>query len=265
MEIDADSIPQVVVRDFGEVVRVETSSSAPSVIIVCEHASNRIPAHLNALGVTDEVLQSHVAWDPGALGVAQALLRRMPGVLVAGGVSRLVYDCNRPPDAHSAVPMKSEIYAIPGNAGLDVGARTDRVESVYRPFSRALSKQIETFSGSLAAMVTVHSFTPVFHGEARSVELGLLHGRDDRLALDMLAQRPDPAPYSIRLNEPYAASDGVAHTLDRQGVANALPNVMLEIRNDLIREPAEQEEMASFLAPWIDASVVNLAHSKGSA
>ncbi len=263
MNMDADSKSEAVTGDFGEVVRVEASSSTPSVLIVCEHASNRIPQHLQSLGVTDDVAHSHVAWDPGALGVAQALLSRLPGVLVAGGVSRLVYDCNRPPEAASAVPEKSEIYQIPGNTGLSAKARGDRVAKVYDPFSETVSHQIATHAASLTAMVTVHSFTPVFHGEARSVELGVLHGKDDLLALDMLAKQPAPAPYTIRLNEPYSASDGVAHTLDKHGVANGLPNVMLEIRNDLIRQAAEQDAMAAFLAPWIDAALSDLTVAKG--
>jgi predicted N-formylglutamate amidohydrolase len=241
--------------NFGEVVRTTQTDRQARFLIVCEHASNRIPAGLDNLGLSDEVVQSHVAWDPGALGVAQALLAALPGALVEGAVSRLVYDCNRPPDAPSAIPAQSEIYAIAGNAGLSQADRDLRTEQVYRPFARAITEQIEAHRDTLQLMVTVHSFTPVFNGRERAVEIGILHGEDPSFAQAMMAHRPTGAAYDIRLNEPYDASDGVAHTLDVQGARHGLANVMIEIRNDLIRSPEQQNRMGAFLAGWIETTL----------
>ena len=78
-------------------------------LVVCEHASNRIPEVLGDLGLDQAAArESHIAWDPGALGVATALAARISAPLVHGSISRLVYDCNRPPDAASAIPETSE-------------------------------------------------------------------------------------------------------------------------------------------------------------
>ena len=55
----------------------------------------------------------------------------------------LVYDCNRPPEAQSAIPEKSEIYDIPGNTQLSPAQRQERIERVYRPFEAALRAQID--------------------------------------------------------------------------------------------------------------------------
>jgi len=245
---------------FGQAVHVTPAGAGVTTVLVCEHAVNRVPAFLDGLGLAPEDLESHIAWDPGALGVAQALARALQGLLVHGGVSRLVYDCNRPPDAPSAIPEQSETYTIPGNTGLSETDIAARVNNVYKPFSQTLSTQIAANRATLDLMVTVHSFTPVFHGHTREVEIGILHGKDSRFAKAMMTTAAQlQSPFTIRLNEPYAASDGVAHTLDAHGTANGLMNVMIEIRSDLIATPEQQTAMANHLVPWIGRTQAHLS------
>jgi len=251
--------------DYGAAVAVTDGPAEATVLVVCEHASNRVPDGLEGLGVGADVLRSHVAWDPGAAGVARHLAARMQAVLVEGCISRLVYDCNRPPEAASAIPARSEIYHIPGNADLSPDHRAERVAQVYRPFEEAIDAQVQTYRRSLEMMVTVHSFTPVFNGVAREVELGILHGIDPRFAEEMMACAEMAAPFVVRLNEPYAASDGVAHTLDLHGTRNGLANVMIEIRNDLIATDAQQAAMAERLAAWITQVMDGFLHGEGAA
>ena len=236
---------------FGPAVHVDQMGDAPRVIVVCEHASNRVPAHLSGLGLDAEILTRHIAWDPGALPVAKGLAQQMNAVLVHGGISRLVYDCNRPPEAPDAIPARSEVFDIPGNSRLSDVARNERVAQVYRPFSRMLTEQIGVHRPNLRMMVTVHSFTPVYRGQLRDVQIGILHGDDDRLALSMMQTIPDGLGMEVQLNEPYAAVDGVAHTLNKHAVPYGLPNVMIEIRNDLIETAAQHARIAQILAEWV--------------
>lgn len=243
---------------FAPVVQVLPAPDSADCLLVCEHASNRVPGALGGLGLDAAALHSHVAWDPGALGVARGLAERLAAPLVHGAISRLVYDCNRPPEAPDAIPQRSEAYEIPGNLGLSAEARAARVAGVYAPFRAALAGEIFRRRGALRLMVTVHSFTPVYLGVARAVEIGILHGRDAGMARAMLAERPAELPHEVRLNEPYGAADGVAHTLDEHGGANGLASVMIEIRNDLIVTPAAQAAMAARLAPWITRAAARL-------
>jgi predicted N-formylglutamate amidohydrolase len=244
--------------EFGEAVHLHDGSSDAAVLVVCEHASNRVPHTLDGLGLAPDLLESHIAWDPGALGVAKGLAGLLSAPLIHGGLSRLVYDCNRPPDAPGAVPETSEIHTIPGNTGLSEQARRARVDRVYVPFRDRLADEIAARRGQLRALVTVHSFTPVYMGRPRTVEFGVLHGQDDRLARAMLANVPDSAAWDIRLNEPYGPDDGVSHTLDLHGAGNDLPSVMLEIRNDLIATSAAQRAWADLLTPWLQRAVARL-------
>ena len=218
-------------------------------VIVCEHASNHIPARYHGLGLDDAARQSHAAWDPGAEAVARRLSRALDAPMIAARVSRLVYNCNRPHDAPSAIPPRSESIEVPGNQGLDAGARAARAERVYAPFTQAVDSLLErrNAAGGAFALVTVHSFTPTWFGQPRDVEIGILHDDDSRLADAMLAHAGEFPARRIERNAPYGPADGVTHTLRLHGVAKGLANVMIEIRNDLIATAAGQDQLAQEL------------------
>lgn len=244
---------------------VSRAEPEPRVLVVCEHASSHIPPEFNQLGLSDDVANSHVAWDPGALPVARRMAEDLDAVLIYGTMSRLLYDCNRPPEAPSAIPVRSEVFDIPGNADLTQAERAARVAHIYTPFSTALSEEITRHRETLRLMVTIHSFTPVFRNVEREVEIGVLHGEDARFAQAMMQAKPQGTHFCIRLNEPYAAVDGVAHTLDQHGQANNLPNVMIEVRNDLIATNADQRAMAQFLTGWVKQALDQFTHGEDAA
>lgn len=216
------------------------------VVLICEHASNTMPRALGTLGLKPEALASHIAWDIGAAAVAERLSQQLDAALVMQRFSRLVYDCNRPPEAAGAYPETSEIYQVPGNKGLSAEARAQRAEALYHPFHEAIDSLID---GRLAAgreviLVTVHSFTPVYFGNLRDGALGILHDTDSRLADAMLLAARETGLEGVRRNYPYGPQDGVTHTLRKHGLTRKIANVMLEIRNDLIADARGQAEWA---------------------
>ncbi|WP_248304579.1 N-formylglutamate amidohydrolase [Breoghania sp. L-A4] len=236
-------------------------SGAGDVLLICEHASNHIPPALFNLGLTDDLLRSHIAWDPGALPVAVALSKALDAPLLAHRLSRLVYDCNRPPEAESAVPAISEIHPIPGNANLAPEDREARVALCYTPFRNALRAAIDRRIAMERppVLVTIHSFTPVYRGERRDVEIGILHhDADSRLADAMLDAAASDTRFDVRRNAPYGQSDGVMHTLHEHGVSHGLLNVMIEIRNDLIAATDAQIDVAQWLAARLRAALDNM-------
>ncbi len=238
-------------------VDVLNPRGAGRALIVCEHASNFVPPAYRDLGLDRAALTAHIAWDPGALAVAEEMARLLDAPLVASRVSRLLYDCNRPPEAPSAVPEESEIYRIPGNAGLSPTDRARRAELFYFPFRAALAGAIEAHTARAGppALVTVHSFTPVYRGVARAVEVGILHDDDARLADAMLAAAQGDAGIVVRRNEPYGPQDGVTHTLREHALPRGLANVMIEVRNDLLSTDDACRAMARRLAGWLDAAL----------
>ncbi|WP_299963586.1 N-formylglutamate amidohydrolase [uncultured Roseobacter sp.] len=232
-----------------EAVAVLRGQGAAGVVLVCEHAANVFPQDIGDLDVPPEMRSGHAAWDPGALGVATGMSERLDAPLVAGRVSRLIYDCNRPPEAETAILQQSEGMAIPGNIGLSPADRAARVTRYYLPFEAALHRTLDRARAK--ALVTIHSFTPVFMGKRRDVALGVLHDSDTRLADAMLACAGRHTDLRTERNAPYGPQDGVTHTLRLHGLARGIPNVMLEVRNDLISSPVEEAAMAAMLSGWL--------------
>lgn len=215
-----------------EAVRTQGPEGPAPVLLLCEHASNAFPPRFGTLGLDDAARESHAAWDPGALDLSQRLSTAWGLPLVHSAVSRLVYDCNRPPEAPDAIPGRSEVHEIPGNRGLSAAARAARVAAVYTPFVAAVDAAIARAAPQ--AIVTVHSFTPVYFGRPRTVQIGILYDRDTRLADALLAE--DWGRFVVRGNDPYGPDDGVTHSLKLHAVSRGLPNAMIEIRNDLLAE-----------------------------
>ena len=228
--------------------------AVPGVVVICEHASNALapdPPDLGGdLGLAPATRTSHAAWDIGALGLARGIAQRLQGVLVHAPLSRLVYDLNRAPDHPSAMPARSEIHDIPGNRALTPAQRLARVRAVYRPFHAGLADVIAGImaQGVRPALIAVHSFTPVYFGQPRAVEFGVIHDDDPTLSLAVLAQAQGLG-LETRLNEPYSAAGDVTHTIRLHAVPCRLANTMLEIRNDLILDAPAQAAMADRLAP----------------
>lgn len=233
---------------IGE-VDLRNSEAAGKFLLVCEHASNSIPTEFGTLGLDPTAREAHIAWDPGAIGLARALSDLLDSPLVAATTSRLVYDCNRPPDSPGAYAGRSEIFEVPGNLDLDADGRIVRTEKVYLPFQAALTRQLARMlaRGQRPVLVTVHSFTPVWFGQFREVEFGIIHDIDSSFA-EALLDVARELPLRVEMNQPYSAADGVAHTLKLHATPHGLPHAMLEIRNDLLADEAAQQAMAGHLA-----------------
>lgn len=241
-------IPTILQDEDGSAVEVVNADGKASICLVCEHASASIPRSLGTLGLGDADLRSHAAWDIGAGDLAQALSEALDAPLVRGRISRLVIDVNRPTEASDAIPVRAEMIDIPGNSNLADAERQARIDQIYRPFEKTLSATLDRFSYP-PALVTVHSFTPTWFGKTRTVELGLLHDTDDRLATRMM-RAADPILLT-ELNAPYSAADGVTHTLAAHAVPRGLHNVMIEVRNDLLNSADRVRHMTDILCKMI--------------
>lgn len=241
----------------GECVAVERPDGKSPIFIVCEHASRTLPEHFGDLGLSEDALSSHIAWDPGALAVARKMSASLDATLVHQRFSRLIYDCNRPPESPGAMPETSEIYTIPGNQHLRPADRQARTQALYLPFHGRIETLLKdrVAKGRETVIVTVHSFTPVYNGKPRAVELGILHDDDRWMADRMLAAAAEAPLYRTERNQPYGPEDGVTHTLKLHGIANGLHNVMIEVRNDLIVDDVGQGVMADYLTGLIQNSL----------
>jgi predicted N-formylglutamate amidohydrolase len=231
-------------------VRVVNRAGGSPFLLVCDHASNWLPAAYGTLGLPQADMLRHIAWDPGALPVAEEMSARLDATLVAAGVSRLAIDCNRPLDAPDLIPPVSETTVIAANAGLSEAERAVRIALSWQPFHDTIEKIVEerAAAGQDTFIVSVHSFTPVYKGVVRPWEIGILHDDDERLSAPLIEALSALGRYTVGDNQPYSPADRVYFTLERHARSRGLPCAMIEIRNDEIADPAGQNRWAGLLA-----------------
>jgi predicted N-formylglutamate amidohydrolase len=231
-------------------VHEDNAAGRSPFLLTCDHYGRRIPLALRDLGLPASELTRHIAWDPGIAGVADVLSKDLGAHLIAQRYSRLVIDCNRPPDAASSIPRISEATVIPGNEGLARGAAGARRKAIFDPYHRRIAEVIDRrLRDSIpTVLVSLHSFTPVYAGIARPWHIGTLYHRDTRLPPLLLNLLRAEADLVVGDNEPYAVSDETDYTIPVHGEARGLMNTGIEIRQDLIADPGGQRQWADRLA-----------------
>ncbi|HEX3974238.1 MAG TPA: N-formylglutamate amidohydrolase [Stellaceae bacterium] len=226
-------------------------TGAASVLLSCDHASRIVPAALDRLGLTDVVLAQHIGWDIGAAAVTRLLAPMLDAPAVLAGYSRLVIDCNRPPDDPSSIPSESDGIAIPGNAALDAAARQARVGALFEPYHAAIDAQLSRIGsgGRAPAVISVHSFTPRMKGFARPWHIGVLWDGEGRIATPLLAAlRAELGPDAVGDNQPYSAREPVGYTQRHHAFDRGFSHVAIELRQDLIADDKGAAEWAERLA-----------------
>jgi predicted N-formylglutamate amidohydrolase len=167
-----------------------------------------------------------------------------------------VIDCNRPLSSADSIVTRSERTDVPGNANLTAADATARAAEIFRPYHAEIRNHLDTRRAAHrpAMLVSVHSFTPVFLDVARPWHCGVLFNRDARLAEPLLRLLRDEPGLVVGCNEPYAASDLTDFSLVHHGEARGIPCVEIEIRQDLIGDPAAQNAWAQRLARLLPAA-----------
>ncbi len=235
--------------DGAPVHQVNIDGPSPF-LLTCDHYGRLIPNKLGNLGLSDGELTRHIAFDVGIAGVAERLSHLLDAHLIAQRYSRLVIDCNRPPEAASSIPAISDATAIPANAALSPEQAEQRRREIFEPYHRRIAAAID---GRVAAqratvLLSLHSFTPVYAGAARPWHIGTLYHRDVTLPRLLLQHLREEADLVVGDNQPYAVSDLTDYTIPVQGEARGLLNTGIEIRQDLIADQAGQRQWAERLA-----------------
>ncbi|MFQ6024476.1 MAG: N-formylglutamate amidohydrolase [Acidiferrobacterales bacterium] len=243
--------------DEPSAVVVERAGSTSPYLFVCDHAGNQMPRRLGKLGLEDEDLVQHIAWDVGARGLAEEFARRFDATLVRQVYSRLVIDCNRPLDAESSIVKVSEHTVVPRNDDLseeEIEARRNEVfhryhDTIARIIGKRLAKEQPTI------LLAIHSFTPVYKRERRPWHIGLLYNRDTRLAhllRDLLAA---DETLCVGDNKPYWVDDYTDYTIPVHGERRGIPHVLFELRHDLIEAEEDQYRWAHRLAHSLERAL----------
>jgi predicted N-formylglutamate amidohydrolase len=235
-------------------------------LVLCDHASNAIPPEFAALGLPPAQLERHIAYDIGAAWVSRRLAARLGCPAILSCFSRLLIDPNRGLDDPTLVMRLSDGAIIPGNRHLDEAGVAERVRRFYAPYDAAVAQAIREAAarGLPPTIVSIHSFTPIWKGAPRPWHVGLLWNRDARIARPLLAALRAEPDLVVGDNEPYAGwLEGDA--IDRHATKAGLPNVLIELRQDLIDTQARAEAWADRLANMLEPILARVGAADGAA
>lgn len=221
-------------------------------LVTCDHATNRVPDWVNGgeLGIANPDMARHIAYDVGAAGLAEKLADRLDAPAIFSDFSRLVIDPNRGEGDPTLLMRLYDGTVIPANKHADDAERERRLASLHRPYHNAMA--------ALAArhpqrcICAVHSFTPQLRGRPpRPWQIGILYSHKDARLGPAMVQACRDEGWITGENQPYSGHlDG--DSIDRHALMHGRPNILIELRNDLIATPTGQAEWAARLAPVVD-------------
>ncbi len=228
---------------------VRGSPGGSRFVILCDHATNTLPPEYGTLGLDAAQMNRHIAYDIGALGVARELGRRLQSTVISSCFSRLLIDPNRGEDDPTLIMQISDGALVPGNVRVDEDERSRRIARYFVPYHAAIAHEIDAMldRSVIPIIASIHSFTENWRGVPRKWHAAVLWDKDPRLAVPLLRELRERTGLEIGDNEPYTGhlrNDSIF----RHATMRGLPNVLVEIRQDLIRDATGQREWAALLA-----------------
>tara|TARA_B100000214_G_scaffold183833_1_gene132558 strand:+ start:7725 stop:8516 length:792 start_codon:yes stop_codon:yes gene_type:complete len=215
-------------------------------LVICDHSSNNIPIEYKNLGISSNDIESHRAYDLGASEVSVELSKLLNCNLIMANFSRLLIDPNRGEDDPTLIPKISEGKIIKGNINISKCSsdedRNKRILNFYLPYHEQISKFVNNSlkKGKILKILSIHSFTPIWMGKKREIDVGILWDKDDRLSKIFLNSLKninlgDNKPYSGRLKN---------DTLYKHATSRGIPHVLIEIRQDLLKKEKDKLQWA---------------------
>ena len=226
---------------------VDNKNGTSPFLVVADHAGKQIPKRLGQLGLSNAERDRHIAWDIGAGAVCCLIGKALDAVVIRQSYSRLVIDCNRTPVSETSIVELSERTRVPGNIGLSENHQRARVREIFQPYHDRIASELDRRrdAGRPTALISGHTFTPVFEAVARPWHVGVLYHRDRRFADILLELLQREEGLVIGDNEPYSVTDASDYTIPVHGEQRGLHHVALEIRQDLVTEEAGQRKWAA--------------------
>jgi len=242
-------------------VSLINENGASPVILVCDHACNAVPKSLDGLGLEADLWDHHIAWDRGAAAVTQILSDRFDARAIMAGYSRLVIDCNRKLGHETSIAPMSDGIVVPTNASIAPDEAARRADAIFHPYHHAVEKAIADvrLTGKAPAIIAIHSFTPEMDGIARPWHVCVLWDSDPRIPKPLMAALRGHDGIVVGDNVPYSGREQYGYTIEVHAAAAGLPNVMIEIREDTLRDNAGIERMAEIVGASLEGILADPA------
>jgi predicted N-formylglutamate amidohydrolase len=242
-------LPPLLAPDEPPAWQLINDEGAARTLLVCDHASRRIPRVLNDLGLDRLALRRHIACDIGAGEVTRRLSRMLDAPAILANYSRLVVDCNRRLNDPTAFLAVSDGEFVPGNHDLTTAEKKQRADMIFHPYHAGIHDRLDRFRevGVVPAFIAIHSFTPIFNGTSRPWQIGVLWDTDPRIPVPLMEKLGRIPGLVVGDNEPYSGRAPADYTVDHHAEPTGLPHVSIEIRQDLISTPEGAERWSLIL------------------
>ena len=237
----------------NEAFETVAGASRNPLLLLCDHASNDLPAEYGSLGLAPSQFARHIAYDIGAREVTLGVAKRLGATAVLSRFSRLLIDPNRGQDDPTLIMRLSDGTVVPGNALVDGHERQRRIARFYRPYHDRVAAEIAEIRGRGLAplLVSIHSFTARWKSFPRPWHVGILWDRNAAVARAMIDGFTAQGDIAVGDNEPYhGALEG--DTLNTHGTKAGLPHALIEIRQDLIAAKSGVDEWVERVARVIE-------------
>ncbi|MFK7955728.1 MAG: N-formylglutamate amidohydrolase [Lysobacterales bacterium] len=237
------------------------ADSQSNVLLICDHASNRVPYVLDDLGLDHQARQRHIAWDMGAAHMTRFLAARLGAAAVLANYSRLVMDLNRDPDTDDAYPAVSDFTVVPANQGLAQQDRDIRKAALFDPYHGAIERQLDAIRarGVSPALVAIHSYTKdlLAGGPDRPWHIGVLYEKDERIANGLIKALSKNPGVTVGDNKPYSGAHPHDYSIDNHGEAANIACCGIEIRQDLLATATSLGEWTAILGDALAEALAN--------
>jgi predicted N-formylglutamate amidohydrolase len=224
------------------------------IVIICDHASNHVPAEYGELGLDRNALGRHIAWDIGAAAISELLAARFRAPAILAGVSRLLIDCNRHFEDPSLIPATSDGTAVPGNQSLAQAERETRWRRWHQPYHQAIRDTIERKleAGQQPIVLSIHSMTPVMRGKARPWQIAVCWQGDRRLSAPMLEALRAQRGIMVGDNEPYDLDVQEDYSVPTHAMQRGLKHLQIEFRQDEVSDPIGQRRWSELFGDCLE-------------
>jgi len=238
----------------GRPYQLVNPRSLSPVLLMCEHAANRLPVKAGGGRALRAVLESHWGWDIGGWRLTCDLARRLGCTAIGGRWSRLWIDLNRRADDPTLIRRKAGRVVLPWNDGIDAATVERRMLACHVPYHVEVDRLIlkRLVRGVRPVLLAVHTFTPRFDGGHRPFEIGILY--EHHLALARrLAGALRRSGFGVRYNQPYSGMKGMMYSVDRHGTHHRLPCLELEVNQRLFKRPRDATRLGAAIEPAVRA------------
>lgn len=238
----------MVLSDSTEAFEIVNPKGKSHLLLVCDHASNKVPSFLQELGLSEAQLNDHIAWDPGAADVARFLAQDLDATLVLSGFSRLVIDCNRSLISPLLIAPVSDGVVVPANQNLTEAQRSHRIESYFLPYHQAIQQLLDDRLDVITTVLSIHSFSPALaeadEESCRPWHVGVSFKEFSGLADKLYAALKRDEQLRVGYHEPYAVDDEFDFTLIEHGFKRQLQHAMIEMRQDQLLTVEQRKSWA---------------------